>query len=436
MTSAPTPRPRPVRASKPVALSADAARRIALAAQGFATRRPTGRVTRQHLRRVFDDIGVIQIDSVNVLVRTQEMPLFSRLGPHPRTLIPDAVDAGELFEYWAHVASVLPSKHHHLWRWRMQAATTNEHTKRFESRHPGMLDRVLEQVRTQGPIAVGDIEGRVRNKGSWWDWDDAKLAIEILFDHGVVGVTRRRNDFARLYNTIERILPADVLATPPTEKATARKGLLLLAARSLGVATLADLADYYRLNATSCQPHIADLVAAGDLVPAAVDGWARPAFLHPEARTPRAIAGRALLSPFDSLIWNRQRTERVFGFNYRIEIYVPKPKRVFGYYVLPFVLDGHLVARVDLKADRAAGVLLVQSAHVEDDLDTPAERPRIAEELAAELSDMARWLGLGAVAATGRGRLAKDLLAAGVHVLPDRADGGQPNPRNSGSAEP
>lgn len=407
------------RTSKPVTLSADAARRIALAAQGFAASRPPGPVTRRHLRRVFDTIGVVQIDSVNVLVRTQEMPLFSRLGPHPRSLIPDAVDAGELFEYWAHVASLLPSKHHHLSRWRMEAARSSEHTKRFEARHPDLLDRVLEQVRDQGPIAVGDIDGRVRNKGSWWDWDDAKVAIEILFHHGVVGVTRRRNDFARLYNTIERILPADVLATPPTEKEQARKELLLLAARSLGVATLTDLADYHRLNATSCKPHLAELVAAGDLMPAEVAGWARPAFLHPQATSPRTITGRALLSPFDSLIWNRERTERLFDFNYRIEIYVPKPKRVFGYYVLPFLLDGHLVARVDLKADRAVGMLRVQAAHVEGDLDTPADRPRIAEELAAELSDMARWLGLPTVGTTARGGLAKDLIAADVQVVAD-----------------
>jgi len=403
----------------PVSLSADAARRIALAAQGLATPRPTGRVTRQHLRRVFDSIGVIQIDSVNVLVRSQELPLFSRLGPHPRSLVPDAVDAGELFEYWAHVASVLPSQHFPLCRWRMEAARCSEYTTRFEARHPGQLGRVLEQVRAQGPIAVGDIEGRVRNKGSWWDWDDAKVAIEILFNQGVVGVTRRRNDFARLYNTIERILPADVLAAPATEAEPARRALLLMAGRSLGVATLADLADYYRLNATACKPYLAELVASGDLIPVEVAGWARPAFLHPAAATPRSIRGRALLSPFDSLIWNRDRTERLFGFNYRLEIYVPKPKRVFGYYVLPFLLDGHLVARVDLKADRAGGMLRVQSAHVEDDLDNPLDRPRIAEELAAELGDMARWLGLPTVVTTGRGALAKDLMGAGVDIAPD-----------------
>lgn len=405
---------------KSVRLSADAARRIALAAQGFTTARPTGRITRQHLRRVFDTVGLIQVDSVNVLVRTQEMPLFSRLGPHPRTLIPDAVDAGELFEYWAHVASLVPTKHRHLWRWRMDAYKANNLGKWFTAHRP-QVERVLEQIRDQGPIAVGEVHGRVRNKGgTWWDWDDAKIALETLFDHGVIGATRRRNDFARLYDIVERMLPADVLAQPAVPEAEARRQLLLLAARSLGVATLADLTDYHRLNAITCKPIINELVAEGALVPAQVDGWTKPAFLHRDAKTPRAVVGRSLLSPFDSLIWNRQRTQRVFDFDYRIEIYVPRPKRVFGYYVLPFLLDGHLVARVDLKADRAARVLRVQAAHVEDDLDTPADRPRIAEELAAELGDMARWLGLDTIGATGRGSLAKDLIVAGVQPLADR----------------
>lgn len=393
-------------------LSRDAARRIALAAQGFARPRPSGRVTRQHLRRVFDDVGLIQLDSVNVLVRSQELPLFARLGPHPRSLISDAVAAGELFEYWAHVASLVPSKHHHLWRWRMEALAHGRYANHFEMKRPGMLARVLEQVRNQGPIAVGDVDGRIRNKGSWWDWDDAKIALERLFDQGVVGVTRRSRDWARLYDVVERVLPADVLATPATAEREARKQLLVLAARSLGVATLADLCDYHRLKATTCKPLVAELVAEGALLAADVDGWNKPAFLHPEAAAPRRITGRALLSPFDSLVWFRDRTERLFDFLYRIEIYTPKPKRIYGYYVLPFLLDGHLVGRVDLKSDRTAGVLRVQATWVEDDLDTPADRPPIAEQLAAELADMARWLDLDGVVAAAKGNLAKDLLSS------------------------
>jgi hypothetical protein len=392
-------------------LSNDAARRLVLAAQGFTRPRPTGRVTRQHLRRVMDDVGVIQIDSVNVLVRSHELPLFARLGPHPRTLIPDAVAAGELFEFWAHVASFVPTKHLHLWRWRMEALTEGRYARHFTEREAGTLTRVLAQVREQGPIAVGDVDGRVRNPGSWWNWDDAKLALERLFDQGVVSVTRRKNDFARLYDLIERIVPEAALAVPPTPEPEARRQLLLLAARSLGVATLADLCDYYRLSLVKCRPVVADLVAAGQLVPVEVDGWSKPAFLHPDAAAPRRVSGRALLTPFDSLIWFRERTERLFDFTYRIEIYTPKPKRTFGYYVLPFLLDGHLVGRVDLKADRPAGLLGVQASWIEDDLDNPGDRPVIAEQLAAELAAMAGWLGLdGGVAAAARGNLAKDLL--------------------------
>jgi uncharacterized protein YcaQ len=396
-------------------LSAAAARRIALAAQGFARPRPTGRVTRRHLRRVFDDVGVIQIDSVNVLVRSHELPLFARLGSHPRNLIPDAVAAGELFEYWAHMASLVPAEQFPLWRWRMAASVDGPWETGFAARKPGVIERVLAQVRDQGPIAVGDIDGRVRNKGTWWDWDDAKMALEALFDRGVVGVTRRDRDWARLYDLIERVMPADVLGIDPPSEHEARRQLLLLAARSLGVATAADICDYYRLKSL---PIVAELVADGLLIPVEVDGWKKPAFLHPDAQAPRRITGRALLSPFDSLIWFRDRTERMFDFNYRIEIYTPKPKRIYGYYVLPFLLDGQLVGRVDLKADRAAGVLRAQATWVEDDLDTPGDRPAIAEQLAAELGEMAGWLGLsGGVVAAARGNLAKDLLGA-PNVMP------------------
>jgi uncharacterized protein len=404
-------------------LSRDAARRIALAAQGFTRPRPTGRVTRSHLRRVFDDVGVIQVDSVNVLVRSFELPVFARLGPHPRSLIPDAVAAGDLFEYWAHVASFVPTKHFHLWHWRMEASRAKHDHRWFGTRGTDRDERILEQVRADGPIAVGDVHGRVRTKGgTWWDWDDAKVALEVLFDQGFVSVTRRRSDFARLYDLIERVVPADALAVPPASEPAARRQLLLLAARSLGVGTVADLCDYYRISTTKSKPVVDELVAEGSLVAAEVDGWNRPAFLHPDATAPRRITGRALLSPFDSLVWFRDRTERLFDFNYRIEIYTPKPKRIYGYYVLPFLLDGQLVGRVDLKADRSAGVLRVQASWIEDDLDNPLDRPAVAEHLAAELATMAGWLGLGTVAATARGNLAKDLIGAGVEAISGPSD--------------
>lgn len=375
-------------------------------------------MTRQHLRKVFDSVGVIQIDSVNVLVRSQELPLFSRLGPHPRNLLADAADGGEVFEYWAHACSFVPSAHHHLWRWKMARAQTSEGYQSIAARKRNVIDGVLEQIRARGPLAVGDLEGRVRNKGgTWWDWDDTKIAVEWLFSAGLVTATRRRRDFARLYDLPERVLPADVLEMEPAAEADARRALVLQAARSFGVATINDLADYHHQKVPAVRPIVAELVADGELVPVDVEGWSAPAFLHPGASTPRSVSGRALLSPFDSLVWNRDRAERLFDFAYRIEIYTPAPKRVYGYYVLPFLLDGHLVGRVDLKADRAAGVLRVQAAYVEDDLDNPLDRPHVAEQLVAELRDMARWLELPAVGAVARGTLAREVLAAGVDEL-------------------
>ena len=383
---------------------------MALAAQGFTDRRPTGRVDRRHLRKVFDRIGVIQIDSVNVLVRSQELPLFARLGPHPRTMLADALDDGELFEYWAHMAAITPSSQRRLFRWRMNRAHQWDSVDRFKHRRPGFLDDVLAQVRDLGPITASDLGERVGKKSSWWDWDDGKIALEHLFHTGQVAARRRRNDFARLYDLPERVLPAAALAAPVPSDAEARKELLVIAARALGVATHGDLADYHRQNTTQCKPFVRELVEAGELLPATVEGWDKPAYVHPEATVPRWVKGRALLSPFDSLVWNRERTERVFDFVYRIEIYTPPPKRVYGYYVLPFLLDGELVGRIDLKADRAAGVLRVQAAYAEPGVD---DAP-VAVSLAAELRSMADWLELDRVGTTDRGDLAPALRKAGV----------------------
>ena len=383
---------------------------MALAAQGFTDRRPTGRVDRRHLRKVFDRIGVIQIDSVNVLVRSQELPLFARLGPHPRTMLADALDDGELFEYWAHMAAITPSAQHRLFRWRMEKAHQWGSVDRLKHRRPGFVDEVLAQVRDLGPITASDLGERVGKKASWWDWDDGKIALEHLFNHGLVAARRRRNDFARLYDLPERVLPAAALNSATPSEPDARKELLVIAARALGVGTLGDLADYHRQKVPQCNPLVKELVEAGELLPAQVEGWNKPAYVHPEATVPRWVKGRALLSPFDSLVWNRERTERVFGFVYRIEIYTPPPKRVYGYYVLPFLLDGELVGRIDLKADRAAGTLRVQAAHAEPGVD---DAP-VAVNLAAELQSMADWLELDRVATTDRGDLAPALRKAGV----------------------
>jgi len=402
---------------KPVTLSADQARRMALAAQGFADPRPTGRVDRRHLRKVFARVGVIQIDSVNVLVRSQELPLFARLGPHPRNLLPDALDEGELFEYWAHVASIIPSAHHRLWRWNMARDHHWKAVARMGRERPTFVDEVLERIRRDGPITAADLEQRVGPKGPWWDWDDGKIALEELFHRGLLVARRRRSDFARLYDLPERVLPAAALDGPTPSESEARKELLELAARSLGVATFEDLTDYYRQRNQPCKPLVAEMVEDGRLVPAVVEGWNRQAYVHPEAALPRRVRARALLSPFDSLVWNRDRNERVFGFHYRIEIYVPPSKRVYGYYVLPFLLGDQLIGRVDLKADRVNGVLRVQGAFAELGVPQRLGEGEVAAELTAELTAMAGWLGLDVVATTDRGELAAGLLRAGVAPL-------------------
>ncbi len=354
-------------------------------------------------------MGLIQIDSVNVLARSQELTLFARLGAHPRTLIPDAADAGELFEYWVHEASHVPSEHHHLHRWKMERGHEHvwRHVRELARKKPGFVEMVLERV-SEGPIVAGDVSQRVGPKGSWWDWDDGKVALEHLFWTGQVTARRRRNDFARIYELPAHRLPASVLATPALPEHEARKELLVLAAQHHGVGTLTDLADYHRQKNMICKPLIAELVEEGRLLPVEVAGWSQPAYLHPQAKVPRRVGARALLSPFDPVVWNRDRADRLFGFHYRIEIYVPPPKRIYGYYVLPFLLGDELVARIDLKADRQNGALLVQSSFAE-----PGVPPEvIVGELADELRAMADWLELDRVQVQPRGDLASTLTRA------------------------
>jgi uncharacterized protein YcaQ len=388
-------------------LSLDEARRLALGAQGFGSPRPTGRVDRRHLRRVLDHMGLIQIDSVNVLVRSQELPLFARLGPHPRTLIADATAAGELFEYWVHEASHVPTEHHHLHRWQMARDHKWGRFMQLEHRRPGYVDEVYRRVAAEGPITAGDLEARVGKKGTWWDWDDGKVALEHLFWSGRISAWRRPTDFARMYDLTERVIPAQVLARPTPSEDEARKELLVLAARHHGVGTLDDLTDYHRQKSTPCRVLIDELVEEGRLVSVAVDGWRKPAYRHPDVALPRRTDARALLSPFDPVVWNRDRTERLFGFRYRIEIYTPAPKRQYGYYVLPFLLGDELVARVDLKADRQQGVLRVPGAFAEPG----AAVVEVAEALAAELVLMADWLQLATVEVGGRDTPARGDLA-------------------------
>ena len=392
----------------PTEITSDAARRIALAAQGFATPRPTGRIDRRHLRRVMDAVGLIQIDSVNVLVRSQEMPLFSRLGNHPRTLIPDATDAGELFEYWCHEASHLPVSMYPLVQWRMEEARNGSMwpgLQRVAKSKPKLVKEIRDRIYNDGPIVAGDVRTRTGPKGSWWDWDDGKAILEYLFWTGEITARRRSSDFARVYHAPSEVIPTDVLNAPIPTETEARKQLLLLAARSLGVATAADLIDYHRQKGAIARPLLKELVSIGELEQVAVSGWRDAAYMIPGTKQPRDMQVRALVSPFDSLVWCRPRIERVFDFHYRIEIYVPAPKRIYGYYVLPFVLGDKIVARVDLKADRHNSELLVPGAFSEPDVDIKY----VAAELMLELREMAAWLGLENIRVGNKGDLAKPL---------------------------
>jgi uncharacterized protein len=377
------------------------ARRIALAAQGLSEPRPTGRVDRRHLRQVLDRIGLIQIDSVNVLVRSHELPVFARLGPHPRTLIDKATSDGELFEYVVHEASLVPTEQHHLHRWRMDRPFPWPSFRRQVEQLGNHIEEVYQRVIDEGPLVAGDVRTRVGKRGLWWDYDDGKIALEALFLQGRVTARRRARDFARLYDLPERMIPADVLARPTPPEHEARKELLVMAARYHGIGTLRDLADYHRLTPSQCKLALAEVVEEGRLLPVTVQGWDQPAYLHPEARQRRRVAARALLSPFDPIVWNRERAQRIFGFHYRIEIYTPIPKRRYGYYVLPFLLGDELVGRVDLKADRTNRALLVQSAWAEPG----ANEGQVAAELAEELRLMASWLELDRVTVSGRGQL-------------------------------
>ena len=354
-------------------------------------------------------MGLIQIDSVNVLVRSQELPLFARLGSHPRSLIADASRSGELFEYWVHEACHVPVELHPYLRWHMAADHRWKRVTELQSRRPHYLDDVLARIRDDGPIVSGDLKQRVGPKGSWWDWDDGKVALEYLFHRGDVAAVRRPKDFARVYDLVERVLPPEILALPTPSEADSRKELLLRAARHHGVGTFEDLTDYHRQRNPPCRPLIHELVEEGRLIETSVEGWSKPAYRHPEVTRPRRIGARALLSPFDPVVWNRDRAERLFGFRYRIEIYVPAAERQYGYYVLPFLLGDELVARVDLKADRPTGRLLVQAVYGEPGID----ESEVAEELASELQLMADWLDLDAgVEVKRRGDLCVPLATA------------------------
>jgi len=356
-------------------------------------------------------VGLHQIDSVNVLVRAHYLPLFSRLGAYPRELL-DAAAWGRprrLFEYWAHEASLLPLEFHPLLRWRMARAERGEGIWRgmvpYAGERRAEAEALLARIADEGPLAASDVS-ETRGKSGWWEWSDAKHALEWLFWSGQITTATRRGSFARVYDLPERVLPRAIVEAPTPSPDDARRELLERSARALGVATAADLRDYFRLKPEDARAGLEQLVEAGTLIPVRVRDWSQTAYLHRDARVPRRIKGQALLAPFDPLIWERSRTERLFGIRYRIEIYTPAEKRVHGYYVLPFLLNDAIVARVDLKADREAGTLKVQAAHLE-----PGAPPQTAARLAEELRVMQGWLMLDRVKVVGGGDWARLLRA-------------------------
>jgi uncharacterized protein len=397
-------------------LSLSEARRLALAAQGFAAPRmgdaaPDWRRLRAGVRR----LGLLQIDSVNVLARAHYLPLFSRFGPYDRALLDAKAyrrDPAALFEYWGHEASLLPVETQPLLRWRMARAERLDgvygRIGRLVRARPGFVDAVLAEVMARGPVRAAEFGARPRGAGSWWGWHDGKIALEYLFWAGKVAIAARQGGFERLYDLPERVLPRAVLEQPTPAEAEAQQGLIRIAARALGVATAGDLRDYFRLRPKEAAPAIAALVEAGALVPVAVEGWRQPAYMDAGARIPRQIAASALLSPFDPMVWERARAERLFDFRYRLEIYTPVEKRLHGYYVLPFLFGDRIAARVDLKAERARSELVVHAAHVEPGTD----RRDVASALIGELRLLAAWLGLDRLSLGRRGAFAAELRAA------------------------
>ncbi len=400
--------------SRRSSLSAAQARRIALAAQGFGAARPSGPLNAGHVKRAVDRLGLLQIDSVNVLTRAHYLPLFSRLGNYASDHL-DRIAWGRksqrgLFEFWAHEASLLPLGTHPLFRWRMQRSRENAgdgkgklHLLRKEK--PKYIDAVLREIADRGPLAASELSNAGERRGPWWGWNDGKLAVEWLFFAGLVTTATRRGTFERVYDLTERVLPASIVALPTPSAEEAQRELLRLSAQALGVATEFDLRDYFRLGVADTKARLAELVEAGDLLAVEVEGWNRPAYLHPAVRQPRKVEARALLAPFDPLIWERDRTHRIFDFFYRIGIYTPVAKRTHGYYVLPFLLGDWLVARVDLKSDRANSKLLVHAAHLEEGQDAA----QVAGPLSEELRLMADWLGLESVSLPRVGALAKTM---------------------------
>ena len=352
-----------------------------------------------------DTIGLVQLDSVNVCVRTHYMPFYSRLGPYDRSALDDWLnESGENFEYWAHAAAVLPIDRYPLWRWKMREMTVWRRAEALLDAHPELLADVRRQVHEDGPLTVRDLDAPNHKNDSWWGYGPGKIALEVLFANGEISALRTEN-FTRLYDAPKRMIDSAHLGARPLSREQAYRVLLREAVVHHGIGTVHDIADYFRLNVRRSVPILSAMAAAGEIEEVAISGWRGPVYMDPEAVRPRRIEGATLLSPFDPITWYRERAARLFNFEYRIEIYVPEPQRVYGYYVLPFMLDGELVGRVDVKADRKRGVLLVRSAWREEGTDPS----RVAAAMAGELRTFAGWLQLGEVEVGEKGNLALEL---------------------------
>ncbi len=374
----------------------------------MAARTPAGRLDVRHFRRVMNTLGLVQLDSVNVCVRTHYMPFYSRLGPYDRMALDRWLnESGEHFEYWSHEAAVLPVDRYPLWRWKMAEARPWRRTQALIDAHPQLVDSVREQVLERGPLTVRDLDAPNERGESWWGYGPGKQILELLFANGEISALRTGN-FVRLYDAPERMIPSEVLESEPVPKDEAYRTLLTDAVRHHGIGTAKDVIDYFRLNVPTARPVLAELADAGVIDEVEVPGWGGPVYVDPGAVRPRRVEGATLLSPFDPLVWYRERAERLFDFRYRIEIYVPEQKRTYGYYVLPFLMDGAMVARVDVKADRKAGRLLVRSAFVEDGV----SKDEVSRRLAGELERFAGWLGLGEIVVSSKGGLARALRSA------------------------
>lgn len=386
-------------------VSIDAARRIALGAQGFGRPRAEGRVDVRHFRRVMDTIGLVQLDSVNVCVRSHYMPFYSRIGPYDQ----DALDlwlneSGENFEYWAHAAAAMPVEKYPLWRWKMDEGRSWRRAEAILENHPGLLEDVKIQVHERGPLTVSDLDAPKQRNDPWWGYGPGKVALEVLFASGDIAALRTKN-FGRLYDAPARMIDAEALTASPIAKEEAYRLLLREAVTHVGIGTVHDIADYFRLGMSRSAKTLEQMSAAGEILEVHITGWNGAVYMDPHAVRPRTIVGTTLLTPFDPVTWYRERALRLFGFDYRIEIYVPEEKRMYGYYTLPLLLDGELVGRVDLKADRRAGVLLVRSAWREQGTDPT----RVAASLASELETFARWLGLASIDIGSRGNAVEEL---------------------------